>query len=187
MRRNFLITWVLIFTLLVQGIAPAFAGQDAPAASSSDAYQRAYAEYIKAVQSQASIDEINGKLDVYLDAQRAYKEAIGQNASTEQVAPQAPMEQTSTAASVEVETAAPDEGNPAEEARVAEEKWHLWRAFQSKIVGFAQRLLGASGNPNEMPLWERVAWTIGKSLLPTMGVIIATALLAPLTPVGMVI
>ena len=187
MRKNFLLTWVLIFTLLVQGIVPAFASQNSPAASSYDAYQRAYSEYVKAVQSQASIDEINGKLDVYLEAQQTYKDSTGQNTSTSQVLPQAQVEQVSAAASTEIETAAPSEGNQAEEIRVAEEKWHLWREFQSKIVGYAQRMLGASGNPGEMPLWERIAWTIGKSLLPTMGVVIATALLAPLTPVGMVI
>ena len=187
MRKNFLITWVLIFTLLVQGIVPVFAGQDSPVASSYDTYQHAYSEYVKAVQSQASLDEINGKLDIYLEAQRAYKETTGLNVSAEQVAPQAPVEQSAAAASAEVSTAASDEGSPVAEARVAEEKWHLWRDFQAKIVGYAQRLLGATGNPGEMPLWERVAWTIGKSLLPTMGVIIATALLAPLTSVGMVI
>ena len=191
MRRNFLITWVLIFTLLVQGVIPAFAGQNSSAASSYATYQRAYSEYIKAAQSQASIDEITSKLDVYLAAQQAYEEATGQNATTVQPSLQAPVEQTGAAAetttSVEADATAPAEGSTAEATREAEKSWHLWHNFQSKIVHLAQRLLGGSGSPNEMPLWERIAWTIGKALLPTMGVIIATALLAPLTPVGMVI
>ncbi|MBF0547790.1 MAG: hypothetical protein HQM08_25355 [Candidatus Riflebacteria bacterium] len=38
----------------------------------------------------------------------------------------------------------------------------------------------------QMPLWESILWTVGKALVPTFGVMFATAFLAPLSPLAMI-
>ena len=190
--------------MLVQGFVPVLASDASPVAGLYSAYQRAHGDYVKAVESQASLDEISQKLEIFLDAQQAYRSATGQSTSPSpvQFSPDA-SESTSSqddqigsieavARQTEAEIAqssalAPSKAEEALVAEQAKEEWSLWRQFKSKIVSFGMKMLGMSGNPNEMPMWERVAWTIGKSLLPSMGVVIATALLAPLSPVAMVI
>ena len=204
MRRNVLITWVLILAMLVQGFVPVLASDASPVAGLYSAYQRAHADYVKAVESQSSLDEISQKLEIFLDAQQAYRAATGQSTSpspvefSQEASAQA-SQQNDQAGNVDASEGqtetqlaqstalAPEETEETLIAEQAKEEWNLWRQFKSKIVSFGMKMLGMSGDPNEMPMWERIAWTIGKSLLPSMGVVIATALLAPLSPVAMVI
>lgn len=194
MRRNILLTWVLIFAMLVQGFVPVFASEGSAAAGAYNSYQRAYSNYINAVESKASLDEITQKLDLYLGAQAEYREATGQsNASPNELPQQSAIQSSQQVDDLQVQS---DQSAVSQtdavssqvlETEQAKEEWGQWKKFQSRIVSGAMRVLGMSGDPNEMPMWERIAWTIGKSLLPSMGVVIATALLAPLSPVAMVI
>lgn len=194
MRRNVLTTWFLIFAMLVQAFVPVFASDTTTASALYGAYQSTYREYVGAVQSKASIDEINKKLEAYLDAQQAYRQAVGQNAAVSSAEPEvveytAPS-QVESSESVQNSPAlavSSDSSDVSIETAQAKEEWTLWQKFKAKLITGAQKLLGMTGDPNEMPMWERIAWTIGKSLLPSMGVVIATALLAPLSPIAMVI
>ncbi|PKL43550.1 MAG: hypothetical protein CVV42_20005 [Candidatus Riflebacteria bacterium HGW-Riflebacteria-2] len=200
MRRNVLIIWVLILSILVQGFVPVLASDASPVAGLFSAYQRAHTDYVRAVESQASLDEIGQKLELYLNAQQAYRAATGQDTSpqlpAESLAPAASQQESlssTPAVSQSDEMAAqalalsPEAAEEAQTVEQAKEEWSLWQRFKSTIVSGTMKMLGMSGDPNEMPMWERIAWTIGKSLLPSMGVVIATALLAPLAPVAMVI
>ncbi len=193
MRRNLLITWVLIFAMLVQGFVPVLASEGSAAASAYNSYQRAYSNYINAVESKAPLDEITQKLDLYLDAQAGYRAATGQSTTPselpQQSAAQVPQITENAPVQSDQSTVAQtaDASRQAVETEQAKEEWGQWKKFQSKIISGAMRILGMSGDPKEMPMWERIAWTIGKSLLPSMGVVIATALLAPLSPIAMVI
>ncbi len=178
--------------MLAQGIVPVFAGQSG-ASLTSAAYHRAYADYISAVEANASPEAINQKLQGYQAAKQRYEAEAGLkndkvdsgfnrdsvvSADDERIS----LESSSAAVNLSGEVA-----ETVSESENAKKFWHGIRDFQSKVVTNGLRLLGGASAPGQMPLWERIAWTIGKSLLPTMGVVIATALLAPLSPVAMII
>lgn len=192
MTRRIFITWLLVFSLIAQSFVPALAGQTPSAQSSASyqAYQQAYAEYVKAVESQASIEEINQRLDAYLEAQAEFRAATGQAAPAEEAdLPPAGTELGAETPATAVTTTTTNAQTPeeVEQAKKSQTIWQRMQEFRGKAVEYGLRLLGGASKPGDMPLWERVAWTIGKSLIPTMGVILATAILAPLTPLGMVI
>ncbi|MBU1105069.1 MAG: hypothetical protein KKB51_00270 [Candidatus Riflebacteria bacterium] len=176
--------------MLAQCVVPVFAGQDGVSLSSAG-YQNAYSEYVAAVQSQAPLDEINHKLDAYLAAKEAYQKSAGFNTSPAQnIQPSTAViagETGQVAATPAVETASTQIAEAASEAEHSKNFWQSFKLFNAKIIQNGLRLLGGNSLPGEMPLWERIAWTIGKSLLPTMGVVIATAILAPLSPLAMII
>ncbi|MBF0544178.1 MAG: hypothetical protein HQM08_07085 [Candidatus Riflebacteria bacterium] len=56
------------------------------------------------------------------------------------------------------------------------------KAFFNKI-----RKMFSNKSAGDMQLWEKIAWTVGRSLIPTLGVMVATACLAPLSPVAVII
>jgi len=186
-RHKFLVTWILIFAVFMQSFVPALANQ--PLSNQSfQAYQAAYQDYVNAVQSNASVDEITQKHEVYLRAQEAYKGSAGESDQAQG------LNDATASVSVDSQSADAIASQPAavtaeelKEAEAATQKWQHWREFQQKIVAGTLKMLGGTNKPGDMPIWERIAWTIGKSLIPTMGVIVATALLAPLSPVAMII
>jgi hypothetical protein len=192
MSRRFTLSWLLVFSLLAQSFVPVLAQQPASAVNFAyKSYTQAYEEYVSSVNSKAPVEEVKEKLAAYLDAQNKYRKLAGHGPANETLPEtSSPRSQQTIEAGGQQSQAPPSGALSSEEVKEAENAkraWYDWRNFKSKIVDNGLRLLGGASNPGEMPLWERIAWTIGKALLPTMGVMIATALLAPLTPLGMII
>jgi chitodextrinase len=180
-----------VISLLVQPFVPVFA--DTSVAASSAAYQKAYSEYVNAVQSQAPQQEIEQKLDAYLAAKAAYQQQTGMDAgsanfsSTPAAAQTAETIDSSESIQVTQNDASDQVADAVSDAEHSKNIWQKFKEFNAKIVQNGLKLIGGTSAPGQMPLWEKIAWTIGKSLLPTMGVVVATALLAPLSPVAMII
>ena len=200
MTRRIFIVWVLIFSLLTQGVLPAFADQNSIAASSA-AYQSAYNAYVQAVQSQASPDEVNKKFDAYLHAKEAYLRASGKDLPTAEFSaqpasqsdyaadsvPEISEQSSQSAVQSAVQSTSDAVVEQVSDSSKAKDFWQNFKRFNANLISNGLKFLGGSSAPGDMPLWERIAWTIGKSLLPTMGVVVATAFLAPLSPVAMII
>ena len=60
MTRRILLTWLLVFSLLVQPFVPVFA-QSADVNAVAAAYQQTYADYVSSVQAQGPKAEIDKK------------------------------------------------------------------------------------------------------------------------------
>lgn len=189
MKRRLITTWLLVVSVLVQGFVPILADQGNIAASSAfNKYQNAYQAYTEAVETNASLEQISQKLDEYLQAQKAFKEIVPQSSSSQ------PEIYCTTESSVSNVTSVADsepEQLPGTYADIAsgddDPSFSLAQRWQSKMHDIFKRLFGVSSGPGAMPLWEKVLWSVGKAILPTMGVVLATSLLAPLTPLGMII
>lgn len=191
MTRRILLVWLLVFSLLVQPFVPVFADENSVAAASTS-YQKAYSDYVGAVQSQASKQIIDQKFEAYLAAKAIYQKETGLDAGPAEFA-QTQAQATVPAADSSLNTtqntadASDQVAAAVSESENSKNLWQKFKEFNAKIVQNGLRLVGGASAPGQMPLWERIAWTIGKSLLPTMGVVIATAILAPLSPVAMII
>lgn len=178
--------------MLAQGIVPVFATPQSAVASAAD-YQNAYQEYVRSVQSNAPKAEIDGKLTAYLAAKEAYHRQSGltQGSFSADAVENSPdvsvVDNHQSGMNASVEDVSNQITEQVSETQHAKNFWQGFKEFHAKIVTNGLKLLGGASVPGQMPLWERIAWTIGKSLLPTMGVVIATAILAPLSPVAMII
>ncbi len=173
--------------MLVQGILPVLADQGVQVSDAK--YQQAYIEYTGAVQANATLDEINRKLDAYLAAKAEYEKAVKlQKSELPGTEGQALVSVADEAqyTSAQIASVTVDDDEVVDQVQ-AQDAWQKYKEFQAKVVSTGLRLVGGASAPGEMPMWERIAWTIGKALLPTMGVVVATALLAALSPVAMVV
>jgi hypothetical protein len=146
-------------------------------------YQMAYTDYTRSVSSGASYEEIQTKLKVYFDAYSAYQKAVQPSigkVKTPQTAPinsGEPADETAQSSQPEVAGEIQGTAEPAKPATTGE-------SWFAKIFAKAREFV--IGKPGEMPLPEKLLWNIGKALLPAMGVMMAAALLAPLSPVLMI-
>ncbi|MEW6712434.1 MAG: hypothetical protein AB1403_21635, partial [Candidatus Riflebacteria bacterium] len=155
MKRRFFITWVLIFSMLVQGILPVLADQGVQVSDAK--YQQAYVEYTSAVQANAPLDEINRKLDAYLAAKAEYEKAVNpQKSELPGAEGQALISVADEAqyTSAQVASATVDDDEAVDQVQ-AQDAWQKYKEFQAKVVSTGLRLVGGASAPGEMPMWER--------------------------------
>jgi len=170
----------LVFFLLFNLILPAF-GQNAEGLKFLEAkYRAAYLEYTNAVAQGKSYAEIQPKLDAYFEAYAAYKKACGPSA-----VPQPSGESGEKISSQANSASESSEGNsgvvvPEKETKNTVQSW-----FAKTFSSIKEKFFGKAGK--EMPLFEKILWNIGKALIPTFGVMLTAAVLAPLSPVMMIV
>ncbi|MFZ2955328.1 MAG: hypothetical protein WA705_00330 [Candidatus Ozemobacteraceae bacterium] len=184
------LVWVILFAFIFQNIVPLFAQTDAAIGVLFDKYKAAYTAYTGAVAQGSNSDVLEQKLNDYRLAYEAYNKAIypskGKTVSGGTASSDEPAGTSSNAAATPTTvTAAPAQvaSNSAAEIAKTEAKGPMsW--FSKTFNDFKTVLLGEKGK--QMPLWEKLAWNIGKALVPAFGVMLATALLAPLSPIAMI-
>jgi len=175
---------LLVLTILLQSFTPAFAVDSGSIASKFEIYQTAYQNYAKAVASGAPLDEVASKLDTYLAAQNDYERLASPSKNP-------------TAKPAEVSTGAPSETDLGQQLQPTEAQTTITstattsaasesKSWFGKMFQKAKDAVFGKKGVKEMPLWEKVLWSVGRSLVPTFGVMLATAILAPLSPVAMI-
>ncbi len=184
------IVWMLVLTLLAQGLIPALAQDGEVIQGKYRQYQSAYQAYAESVAAGAPLAETQAKLQAYLAAQKAYQESLPDNGQTASggTAGQAGAGSPSGADGSFLTAAGEDTrdtsaaGTTALQEPTAAEKQSWFGRMFTKVK---ETILGKPG-AKEMPWWEKVLWSVGRSLVPSFGVMLATALLAPLSPVAMI-
>ncbi len=184
----------MVVALLLQCVAPAFSGEDERIRALHDSYLRAYQVYNDAIVNRTDVEATQKALDDYLKARRAYDEAIG--AAKSETVPSTGSVSAgsgeSGGADASTNTAT---GDPApsvtptttDATTVSPVKENTAGSWFSKMFKKAKEALFGKAGEKKMPLLERIAWNVGRSLLPSFATVLVTALLAPLSPVAMII
>ncbi len=184
-RISPLLVWIVLASFVFDGFLPAFSQSNDALQALYNRYSHAYQEYSSAVSTGVSYDETQAKYEAYQQAYKDYEAALaklkgetaqpsssGQGSSV-QVTFEEPSSGTSQASVL---------GSAATSASSGEKEGNWFTRTFTKVK---EKIFGKKG-VKEMPLWEKVLWSVGKALVPTFGVMIATALLAPLSPIAMV-
>lgn len=184
------ITWVLLLIMLCEGFVPLFAQTDAQYQMLFEKYRAAYMDYTGAVNGGASQDVINQRLEAYRQAADAYNRSMAPikgNTTSSQGASQAQPQTSAGSEGVSAPTMSSSSSAATTTPVAALEKpaTGIKSWFAKVYQNFRKAFVGQNGK--EMPLWEKLAWNIGKALVPAFGVMVVTALLAPLAPVAMII
>ncbi|HOY66954.1 MAG TPA: hypothetical protein PLP29_08695 [Candidatus Ozemobacteraceae bacterium] len=201
MKQKFrlFVVWMMIFSLLAEGYAPLFAESSAtdPLRVASDRYQATYKEYSTAVSSGAPLEEIQAKFNTYMEAYTQYQRLVTQTRGDTAVT-NAPAETAGTTSAGETSSPATTADDAASVAVPADADTASGTLISSKIPQTAkgwfgkifthlkEKFLGKAGS-KEMPLLEKIAWNIGKAIVPSFAVMLTTALLAPFSPVAMIV
>ena len=184
----------MIFSLLAEGYAPLFAQAASidPLKAANEQYQSTYKAYSSAVASGAPLDEIQAKFNTYMEAYTQYQKLAGAARGAVTNAPESPAESSvssagTTTPSTDAASASSEQASSADgtlKTTSLPQSAKGW--FGKMFTSVKEKFLGKAGS-KEMPLLEKIAWNIGKAIVPSFAVMLATALLAPLSPVAMII
>ncbi len=184
----------MIFSLLAEGYAPLFAQTAVtdPLRAANERYQSTYKAYSSAVASGAPLDEIQAKFNTYMEAYSQYQKLAGAARGEVTNAPEAAS--GSSASSAGTSTQATEAAGASSEQtagaagvlKTSDLPQSAKGWFGKMFTSLKEKFLGKAGS-KEMPLLEKIAWNIGKAIVPSFAVMLATALLAPLSPVAMII
>ncbi|RCK77816.1 MAG: hypothetical protein OZSIB_2585 [Candidatus Ozemobacter sibiricus] len=179
------LTWILILSLFGQTLVPAF-GQEGDAIQARHrALTAAYEAYADAVSRGAPPDETNQRLQAYLAAKKAYEELVPP-ASPAQPAAGASSDGSPPAGVSAVESSAQNSPQATVQTTPPAPTTQEKKSWFGQMFQKARDLLLGKPGSKEMPLLEKILWNVGRSLVPSLGVMLATALLAPLSPVAMI-
>lgn len=191
--RIFLV-WLLIFSLIAQGYAPLLAQSADALQAANEQYQATYRSYSSAVASGAPLDEIQAKFNTYMEAYSQYQKLTAQSRGTTSVtgAPESATADSSASVPATGETSQSSEDSFQQISSSAgtlisstiPKTAKGW--FGKVFTSVKEKFLGKEGS-KEMPLLEKIFWNIGKAIVPAFTVMLATALLAPLSPVAMIV
>lgn len=192
LKSRIFLVWLLIFSLVAQGYAPLLAQTSDALQAANERYQATYKAYSSSVSSGAPLGEIQSKFNAYMEAYSQYQRLVAQSRGGAQVtnAPETQAESTTQAASSGQTSS--EQSSLTQTASSAgtlitttvPQTAKGW--FGKMFSALKEKFLGKEGS-KEMPLLEKIAWNIGKAIVPSFAVMLATALLAPLSPVAMII
>lgn len=176
--------------MLFEGFIPLYAQNDGQHQILFEKYRSAYMDYTGAINSGASQQEIDQRLEIYRQAADAYNRSMaplkGANTSSQASSPVSGSTTTNSENTSTAISAASSSGTASASVNTLEKPATGVKAWFAKVYqNFRKAFVGQSGK--EMPLWEKLAWNIGKALVPAFGVMLVTALLAPLSPVAMIV
>jgi hypothetical protein len=182
------ISLLLVFAFVFQLFIPAFgqSGTDESLAFRQQRCQAAYMDYTTSVASGADLETVQKKLEFYLQTYKEYQNAAkGVKSELQQPTPQisgalAPTEPGVTTGTA---TAATPEAVVAGDQAGTQEQQSWFARMFNKVK---ELVIGKEG-VKEMPLWEKVLWKVGKALIPAFGVMAAATLLAPFSPLMMIV
>ncbi len=181
------ISILLIVALLFGCIQPAFSQSNEALTAAYNRYANAYQAYLEASREGADQSVIQQRYQEYQEALGVYRqtaqlpaegkanETVSQDAATSAQAADGSPVVAATSADSSTQTV-----SGTETAKKSPMQW-----FKDMFDKAKQKFTGTPGK--EMPLWEKVLWSVGKALVPSFGVMAVTALLAPLSPVLMIV
>jgi len=189
-KIRILLTWLLICSLTVEGLVPVFGQDNIRLNDYYNKYKATYKEYNSAVAGGASLETIQQKFNDYMAAYSAYQKEVQplkgsiSNYSTDNSST-SEAQATSTSAETSVSSSSATVGGQSSTDNSAPTQSEIKSIFGQIFAKVKETLLGKKG-VKQMPLWEKVLWNIGKALVPSLGVMLATAFLAPLSPIAMI-
>lgn len=179
-KRSFTILLVILSFCFANIVYPVYSQVSNEVQSKFYAYQNAYYNYKIALDSNASDEIKKQKLSEYLKAKQEYESLIktGSNQTYNNA-----HDYNNSINNLS------DEGKSFN--KTEDFNSQLYQSSQKNFVNTLpqkiQEFIKGKPNKKEMPLLEKIFWTIARALVPSIGVTVVTALLAPLSPVGMVI
>ncbi|MBF0406292.1 MAG: hypothetical protein HQM10_02975 [Candidatus Riflebacteria bacterium] len=201
-KQQFTSIFLIVCLTLQVFIAPVLSQTESAVKALFERYRSTYVEYTSAVSQNASPEVIQQKYNDYRLAYSEYDNAVKgyQNSgntisstATETVAVTSTELATQTAVYVNTYTWSTTGTSTAVEVSSTatftstdtSTKNGPFGWFKSVFNKIKDSIIGTN-DPLQVPPWEKILWTVGKAIIPTFGVMFATAFLAPLSPIAMI-